>query len=122
MIFPFLSFLPCRFFLLVFLFIYISFLTLSFLFHFFFSFILFLISLLFLLSFYLFIFTFYFIFFVLVSIFVFFPFSIFSPPLIFLLFEMRCKFVLARLIRCSGYKYIVRAIITTCSDPCSDLF
>jgi hypothetical protein len=38
------------------------------------------------------------------------------------LFEMRCKFVLSRIISCSGYKYLVRAIITTCSDPWSDLF
>jgi hypothetical protein len=50
-----------------------------------------------------------------------FIFNIF-PPLIILLFEMRCKFVLTRIISCSGYKYLVRAIITTCSDPCSDLF
>jgi hypothetical protein len=35
---------------------------------------------------------------------------------------MRCKFVIARIISCSGYKYLVRTIITTCSDPCSDLF
>jgi hypothetical protein len=35
---------------------------------------------------------------------------------------MRCKFVLVIIISCSGYKYLVRAIITTCSDPCSDLF
>jgi hypothetical protein len=39
-------------------------------------------------------------------------FLIFFPPLIFLLFEMRCKFVLARLISCSSYKYIVHAILT----------
>jgi hypothetical protein len=32
------------------------------------------------------------------------------------LFEMRCKFVLIIIISCSGYKYLVRAIITTCSD------
>jgi hypothetical protein len=49
-------------------------------------------------------------------------FWIFFPPLIFLLFEMGCKFVLARIISCSGYKYLVRAIITICSDACSDLF
>jgi hypothetical protein len=36
------------------------------------------------------------------------------------LFKMRRKFVLAIIISCSGYKYLVRAIITTCSDHCSD--
>jgi hypothetical protein len=40
----------------------------------------------------------------------------------FLLFEMRCKFVLAIIISCSDNKYLVRAIITTCCDPCSNLF
>jgi hypothetical protein len=33
---------------------------------------------------------------------------------------MRCKFVLARIISISDYKDLVRAIITTYSDPCSD--
>jgi hypothetical protein len=37
------------------------------------------------------------------------------------LFEMRCKFVLARIINCSGYKYLVRSIIKMYSDLCSDL-
>jgi hypothetical protein len=60
-------------------------------------------------------------FFVYVSIFYIF-FLIFSQTLIFLLFEMRCKFILARIISCSGYKYLVWAIITTCSDPCFDMF
>jgi hypothetical protein len=90
------------FFNFIFLFYYISFI--------------FLISLLFLFSFYLF-FTFYciFLFLFLYS----FLFNIFSP-LIFLLFEIRCKFVLARIISCSGYKCLVRVVITICSDPCSD--
>jgi hypothetical protein len=57
-----------------------------------------------------------------ISIFYILSFLIFSPPLILLLFETRCKFVLARIISCSGYKYVVRSIITSCSDPCSDLF
>jgi hypothetical protein len=41
---------------------------------------------------------------------------------IFPLFEMRCKFVLAIITSCFGYKYLVRSIIATCSDSCSDLF
>jgi hypothetical protein len=79
-------------------------------------FILFLISLLFFYSFYL---------FILSTLFFLFPFFnssflIFSRSLIFLFFEMRCKFVLARIISISDYKDLVRAIITTYSDPCSD--
>jgi hypothetical protein len=37
-------------------------------------------------------------------------------PLIFLLFEMRCKVFLVIIISWSGYKYLVWAIITNCSD------
>jgi hypothetical protein len=107
---------------LFFFFIYISFLILFFLFHF--SFLSF-YSISFIFSY----FTFYSLFFlfiyfllstlffVSISIFVLFPFK-YSPINIFL-FEMRCKFVLAIIISYSGYKYLVRAIITTCSDPCS---
>jgi hypothetical protein len=47
-----------------------------------------------------------------------FLFNIFSP-LIFLLFQMRCKFVLVRIISC-GYKCLVRVIIRIRYDPCSD--
>jgi hypothetical protein len=43
-------------------------------------------------------------------------FEIFFPPLILLLLEMRCKFVVVRIISCSGYKCFVRVIITICSD------
>jgi hypothetical protein len=50
-----------------------------------------------------------------------FLFNIF-PPLIFLLFEMKCKFVLGRIISCSGYNCLARVIITIWSDHCSDLF
>jgi hypothetical protein len=76
-------------------------------------------------------FTFIFLFFLLFvyllfsTLFILFPFFIlsfliFSQSLIFLFYEMRCKFVLARIISISGYKYLVRAIITTCFDSCFD--
>jgi hypothetical protein len=72
----------------------------------FFFLILFLISLLFLFS--LFFFTFYF-------------FCFHFYILSFLIFSFINIFiVLARVISGSGYKYFVRVIITTCSDPCSD--
>jgi hypothetical protein len=78
----------------------------------------FLISLLFFISFlYLFLLSTFFSISILYSVF----FNIFSA-LIFLLFEIRCKFVLAIIISCAGYKYPIWAIITICSDLCSDLF
>jgi hypothetical protein len=110
--FSFYIFLLVLFFTYIFCFIFSFFLFLLFIFILFLLFSYFTISL-----YFLFIFTFYFISF---SIFIFYilSFKIFFPPVIFLLFEMRCKFVHVKTISCFAYKYLVRAIITTCSDPC----
>jgi hypothetical protein len=108
------SFSVFLFFFLFFIFLWIPFLTLFFLFIFsFFLFNLFYVSFLFIYSFLL--STLFFPFFPFLYSFLF---NIFSS-LMFLLLEMRCKFVLARVINCSGYKYLVRAMITTCSDNTS---
>jgi hypothetical protein len=106
-------------------FIYIS---LFFLFHFFLSFFLFYF---FYSSYFtfisLFLFIYLFIYLLLPTLFFLIPFlysflfNIF-PPLIFLLFEMKCKFVLVRIISCSGYNCLAWVIITIWSDHCSDLF
>jgi hypothetical protein len=83
-------------------------------------FILFLIPHLF--FFYVYLFILYFLlYFFMFPIFIFLPSNIF-PSIKTFIIKMRCKFILARIISRSGYKYLVRAIITTCSDSCSDLF
>jgi hypothetical protein len=144
-------FLPSRFYFFLFLYFFLfyfffPFLFFWFLFHFFF-----LVSFLFMFPFehYFFCFIFSFFLFILLSlysisfiflisflfiylIFIFYNFlflfhfyilSFFNifPPLIFLLFEMRCNFVLVRTISCSGYKCLVWALITMFSNSCSDL-
>jgi hypothetical protein len=107
-----------------FFFIYISFLISFFLFHFslsFYSSFLYSISFIFLILLFLFIY-FYFLLYFFYFYFYIVSFLIVFTPLIFLLFEMRCKFVIARIISCSGYENLVRAVIITCSNPYSDLF
>jgi hypothetical protein len=100
-------------FLFLYLFIFLSFFLFFFLFilfHLFFLNFTFIALFFYLFIFYFLLCFFYFHFYIL-------SFEIFSPPLILLLLEMRCKFVVVRIISCSGYKCFVRVIITICSDP-----